>query len=525
MKVTTVTEHGSRYFENPILPGFYPDPSICRAGDDYYIVTSSFAYFPGIPIFHSRDLVHWEQIGHVLDRPSQLDLDGAGHSQGIFAPTIRYHDGRFYVITTNVTHGGNFIVTADSPEGPWSDPYWLPDAPGIDPSLFFDDDGRCYVTGTWEVPEGPAYYGDNEIWMRELDLETMTFKSERYGLWRGAMKNAVWPEAPHIYKKDGYYYLMIAEGGTDFHHSVTIARSRKITGPYEGCPSNPILTHRHLGRKYPIQNAGHGDLVETRNGEWWMVLLASRPYGGYYRNLGRETFLVPVVWEDGWPVVSPGTGKVEFSYPCPQLPEWKVNPPEPVDHFDKGSLAPCWNLLRTPREEIYSLTERPGFLRLRVRPPRLTEPENPSLVCRRQQHMSFTARTVIEFAPGDGETAGMVLLQSDRYHYRMEYAGEGGKTLVRLIKCEDGKETVINSVPWHSERFEMVISARGQDFCFSFGDGEQKIVLAENVDGRILSTDVAGGFVGTTIGLYASSNGKESRNQADFDLFEYRPVI
>jgi len=525
MKVTTVTEHGSRYFENPILPGFYPDPSICRAGDDYYIVTSSFAYFPGIPIFHSRDLVHWEQIGHVLDRTSQLDLDGAGHSQGIFAPTIRYHDGRFYVITTNVTHGGNFIVTADSPEVPLSDPYWLPDAPGIDPSLFFDDDGRCYVTGTWEVPEGPAYYGDNEIWMRELDLETMTFKSERYGLWRGAMKNAVWPEAPHIYKKDGYYYLMIAEGGTDFHHSVTIARSRKITGPYEGCPSNPILTHRHLGRKYPIQNAGHGDLVETRNGEWWMVLLASRPYGGYYRNLGRETFLVPVVWEDGWPVVSPGTGKVEFSYPCPQLPEWKVNPPEPVDHFDKGSLAPCWNLLRTPREEIYSLTERPGFLRLRVRPPRLTEPENPSLVCRRQQHMSFTARTVIEFAPGDGETAGMVLLQSDRYHYRMEYAGEGGKTLVRLIKCEDGKETVINSIPWHSERFEMVISARGQDFCFSFGDGEQKIVLAENVDGRILSTDVAGGFVGTTIGLYASSNGKESRNQADFDLFEYRPVI
>lgn len=516
-------EKGSRHFENPILPGFYPDPSICRVGGDYYLVTSSFAYFPGIPIFHSRDLVHWEQIGHVLDRPSQLDLDGAGHSQGIFAPTIRYHDGLFYVVSTNVTRGGNFIVTAERPEGPWSDPYWLPDAPGIDPSLFFDDDGRCYLVATWEVPEGPRYYGDNEIWMRELDLKTMTLKGERYGLWRGAMKNAVWPEAPHIYKKDGYYYLMIAEGGTDFHHSVTIARSRRITGPYEGCPSNPILTHRHLGRKHPIVNAGHGDLVETQNGEWWMVLLASRPYGGYYRNLGRETFLVPVTWEDGWPVVSPGTGKVEFSYPVPDLPEWRPEPPAPVDHFEKSNLDPCWNMLRTPREEIYSLTDRPGYLRLRVRPHRLTEQKNPSLVCRRQQHMSFMARTVLEFDPDQGEAAGMVMLQSDKYHYRMEYAREDGQTLVRLVRCRDGEETVINAVPWRSSRFEMLITAQGQDLGFYFGNGDERITLAEKVDGRILNTDVAGGFVGTTIGLYASSNGTESRNFADFDLFEYRP--
>ena len=194
-------DHDKRSFENPILPGFYPDPSICRVGEDYYLVTSSFAYFPGIPLFHSRDLVHWKQIGHVLDRPSQLDLDAVEHSEGIFAPTIRFHDGKFYVITTNVTRGGNFIVTADRPEGSWSEPYWLTDAPGIDPSLFFDDDGRCWCVATWEVPEGPAYYGDNEIWMRELDLDTMTLKGERYGLWRGALKHAIWPEAPHIYKR------------------------------------------------------------------------------------------------------------------------------------------------------------------------------------------------------------------------------------------------------------------------------------------------------------------------------------
>lgn len=515
----------SRSFLNPILPGFYPDPSICRAGEDYYLVTSSFAYFPGIPLFHSKDLVHWEQVGHVLDRPSQLDLDGVGHSQGIYAPTIRFHDGRFYVITTNVSKGGNFIVTAERPEGPWSDPYWLPHAPGIDPSLFFDDDGRCYYVGTWEVPEGPAYYGDNEIWMRELDLDTMTLKGERYGLWRGALKHAIWPEAPHLYKKDGYYYLMIAEGGTDFHHAVTVARSRNITGPYEGCLSNPILTHRHLGRKYPIVNAGHGDLVETQNGEWWMVLLASRPYGGYYRNLGRETFLVPVTWEDGWPVASPGTGKVEFSYPCPDLPAWETGSPASVDHFNSDKLDPCWMFLRTPREDFYSLTERPGYLRLRVKPARLTELKNPSLVCRRQQHMSFSARTVLEFAPGRDESAGMVLLQSDRYHFRMDYALEGDQTTVRLVQCRDGVETIVRAVPWYSDRLEMLISAREQDFSFYIGNGEARIPLAEKVDGRMLSTDVAGGFVGTTIGLFASGNGTESQNSADFDLFEYRAVL
>jgi alpha-N-arabinofuranosidase len=318
---------------------------------------------------------------------------------------------------------------------------------------------------------------------------------------------------------------MIAEGGTDFHHSVTIARSRDITVPYVGCPSNPILTHRHLGRNYPIVNAGHGDLVETQNGEWWMVLLASRPYGGYYRNLGRETFLVPVIWEDGWPVASPGTGKVEFSYPYPDLPRWEIEPPAAVDHFDKSSLDPCWMFLRTPREEFCSLTERPGYLRLKVRPKRLTELANPSLVCRRQQHMSFTARTVLEFVPDPGEAAGMVLLQSDRYHYRMEYALEDDQTMVRLVRCMDGIETIINAVSWRSDRFEMMIMSRDQDYSFYFGDGEEKIPLAQNVDGRILSTDVAGGFVGTTIGLYASGNGRESLNTADFDLFEYRVVL
>lgn len=222
--------------KNPILSGFYPDPSVCAVGEDYYLVLSTFAYFPGVPIFHSKDLAHWEQIGHVLDRPSQLPLEGCGHSDGIFAPTLRYHDGVFYMITTNVSGSvlttnvsgrGNFVVTARDPKGPWSEPHWL-DSPGIDPSLFFDEDGSCYYVGTRPDIDGPKYRGDWEVWCQRLDLETMKLTGESRRLWKGALKNVVWPEGPHLYKKDGYYYLMIAEGGTGAEHCITIARSREV---------------------------------------------------------------------------------------------------------------------------------------------------------------------------------------------------------------------------------------------------------------------------------------------------------
>ncbi len=513
-----------KYFENPILPGFYPDPSICRVGEDYYLVTSSFSYFPGIPIFHSRDLINWKQIGHVLDRPSQLDLDDGGHSAGIYAPTIRYHQGKFFVITTNVTRGGNFIVTADNPSGPWSDPYWLNDAPGIDPSLFFDDDGKAYYVGTSEAPEGGKYFGDNEIWLQELDLNTMTLTGQRYGLWRGALKNAIWPEGPHIYKINGMYYLLIAEGGTDYHHSVTIARSRQLTGPYEGNPGNPILTHRHLGRAYPIANTGHADLIETQNGEWWMVALASRPYGGYFRNLGRETFMAPVEWEDGWPVVSPGTGKLEFKYLRPELPQDPEIVPQVRDDFDSAEFELVWNVLRTPREQFWSLTDRPGYLRLRLIPEKLTELSNPSFICRRQQHMNFSAAACMEFRPvEDNEAAGIALIQSNDFNLRMEYTWAAGQNEVRLIRCFNGEETILARQELAGPKVYMKVTAEGQDYSFYLGNTENDMKpLAEKVDGRLLSTDVAGGFVGTYIGMYASSNGKGSSNHADFDWFEYK---
>jgi alpha-N-arabinofuranosidase len=521
----------SKTFHNPILPGFYPDPSICRVGEDYYLVTSTFEYFPGLPIFHSRDLVNWQQIGHVLDRASQLPLQGVRHSGGLYAPTIRYANGTFYVINTLVDgkkQSGNFIVTATKPEGPWSEPYWLTNAEGFDPSLFFDEGpdntgagGRVWYTANRLNEEG-YYTGHTEIFLRELDLETMKLIGDEYVLWDGAVKGAVWAEAAHIYKVNRYYYLLVAEGGTAHHHAVTVARSKTITGPYETNRGNPILTHRHLGLDYPIVGTGHADIVETQNGEWWMVCLAMRPYGGYFYNLGRETFLTRLTWEEDWPVVNPGVGRVEFESPAPNLPE-QVWPQLPVrDDFDAPDLAFQWVSLRTPASDFASLSERPGYLRLHLRPERLSEETNPSFVGRRQQHIHFQASTEFEFTPKSAdECAGLALIQNNDFNF-LFVVTQTSQPVVRLVKREQGIDAVLAEQPARAGRITLKVEAHEQDYSFYIADqpGEWRTV-AENVDGRILSTPVAGGFVGAVIGMYASSNGAASANCADFDWFEY----
>lgn len=513
-----------RLLHNPILPGFHPDPSVCRAGEDYYLVTSTFEYFPGLPVYHSRDLAHWHLIGHVLERPSQLNLDGIRPSGGLYAPTIRYHDGTFYVVNTLVdgaAQSGNFVVTATDPVGPWSEPTWLDGAQGFDPSLFFDDDGRAWYTGT-RLAEAGHYTGHTEIWLQELDLEAMKLVGEQMVLWNGALKGAVWAEAPHIYKVGGWYYLLIAEGGTAHHHAVTVARGKSISGPYEGNRGNPILTHRHLGLDYPIVGAGHGDLVQTQTGEWWMALLAMRPYGGYFYNLGRETFLVPVRWEEGWPVVSPGSGRVEMSYPAPDLAEqpWPTRPA--CDDFDEARLGPEWMVLRTPREEFWSLSERPGYLRLKLRPETLAERAAPSFVGRRQQHIHFRARTALEVAAQAGhECAGLALIQNNDFYYLFALYG-GPEPVVRLTRRERGVDSVLAEQKIAADRLTLQVEAHEQSYHFAVStEAGRWSSVAENVDGRILSTPVAGGFVGTMIGLYASSNGRPGSAVADFDWFEY----
>ncbi|WP_104110791.1 glycoside hydrolase family 43 protein [Arthrobacter sp. N199823] len=303
---------------NPILPGFYPDPSVCRVdGEDgtwFYLINSTFEYLPGLPIHRSRDLINWELIGHVLDRPGQIDVSLVGDSGGLFAPTIRHDGNRFLVVCTVVgggDHGsGNFVVTATDPAGPWSDPIWW-DMAGIDPSIMIDPDGTLWAHGTRLAPE-PEWEQQTEVWVKRLNSQTLKPEGGETIIWSGALRGAIWSEGPHLFHHEGYVYLLAAEGGTSFHHAIVVARAESPLGPFTGNPANPILTHRHLGRSAPVSNVGHADLVEAQDGTWWAVCLATREWD-HCDLLGRETFLVPVSWEDGWPVFAPGEGHLPLN--------------------------------------------------------------------------------------------------------------------------------------------------------------------------------------------------------------------
>ncbi len=511
-------------FKNPILSGFYPDPSICAVGEDFYLVTSTFAYFPGVPIFHSKDLINWEQIGNVLSRKSQLNLKGVGNSQGIFAPTLRYHNGTFYMITTNISHGGNFIVTAEKPEGPWSDPYWLEGAEGIDPSLFFDDDGKVYYIGTRPNSEGVRYNGDWEDWIQELDLNNMCLIGESHKIWKGAMKDVIWPEGPHLYKINGYYYLMIAEGGTGPEHSVTIARSKSIFGKYEGCPRNPIITHRHLGKSYPIKNVGHGDLVKTQDDKWFMVMLASRTCDGYC-NTGRETFLAKVIWEEDWPVVNPGSGVLQLEQEH-ELEEYEIEPKEYCYHFYGKTLENNWMFLRNPSENLYSLSEREGCLRLYLKEQSLKNLDNPAYIGIRQKDYYYVVSTMMEFKPmAERESAGVAIVQNNKYHIRYEYIRKHGNNVLQIVECSNGEDILIHEIQISLSRLYLKLVSKGQKLSFYYGiDGADHKLLYKNLKTTNLSTEVADGFVGCTIGMYGSGNGEKTNNYADFFWFEYNPI-
>lgn len=310
------------HYRNPILAGFYPDPSITRVGERYYLVNSTFAYFPAIPVFESTDLVHWTQVGNVVERREQLDYDGLGVSRGMFAASIRHHAGRFYVVGTAVDSGGNFITSATSAAGPWSTLSWLPGVDGIDPSLFFDTDGSAYLLNNGPREGTPLYEGHRAIWMQRFDLATHQPVGLRKVLLNGGVDLAskpIWIEGPHLYQRDGWYYLSCAEGGTGPQHSQVVLRSRNVWGPYAPAPHNPILTQRDLraGRAQPISNAGHVDLVDTPDGQWWAVFLASRPYADDRYNTGRETFLLPVQWRDGWPSILPPGAPIPYVAKAP----------------------------------------------------------------------------------------------------------------------------------------------------------------------------------------------------------------
>jgi xylan 1,4-beta-xylosidase len=527
--VYTTVSAGSGDYLNPILAGFYPDPSLVRVGDDFYLVNSSFAYFPGVPIFHSRDLVSWTQIGSVLDRPSQLDLDSAGISRGVFAPAIRYRAGTYYMITTVVDRGGNFFVTAMNPAGPWSEPVWLPElVGGIDPSFFFDDDGKAYIVNNGPPVGTPLYQGHRAIWMQEFDVAGKRMVGPRKLIVNGGVdlsKKPIWIEAPHIFRKDGRYYLICAEGGTGDQHSEVVFRSDSVWGPYVPFAGNPILTQRQLAKTRPfaVGTAGHADFVETAAGEWWAVFLATRDYADDMYNTGRETFLMPVRWENGWPIITTGDQTIPYVHQRPKLPAQPA-PKVPTsgnftvrDEFDGAALPPYWNVIRTPRVATYDLTSAPGSLTLYARPVGFETAGMPSFVGRRQQHQRASASTAVRYAPArDGDKAGIVAFQNEEFYYLLDVTRVAGRTVVQLEKhagpATPAGGTIVASAPVGASANRPVflkIQARAgrYDFMYAENPGAWK-VLAADQDGTILSTAVAKGFVGTMLGLYATGAGR-----------------
>jgi len=498
-------------FQNPVLSGFYPDPSICRVDDDYYLVHSTFEYFPGVPIFKSRDLSHWQQIGYVLTRSSQLPLEKMRPSAGIFAPTIRYHDGTFYMVTTNVWGIGNFFVTASDPVGPWSEPHLL-DREGIDPSLFFDDDGKVYYIR--HVGGGDGYIGQ-----QELDLATGKLVGEMKKIWGGT--GGVWAEGPHMYKRNGRYYLVISEGGTSYNHMVTIARSASPWGPFEACPRNPILTHRHRP-DHTVQALGHADLVQTPAG-WWAVFLGIRPQEGRVHHIGRETYLAPVTWDhDGWPSIG-NRGTIELEMTAPAFSPQPL-PPEPRrDDFASESLGLAWNFLRNPRDADWSLAARPGFLRLSGSAVTPSDQDSPAFVGRRQTALACNVATRLDFQPqNENEEAGLIVRGNDANHYDFGVTLRDGRRQVFL-------RTVLGGKTVDTEEFRdadagdvtLRIAARPQEYEFFYQLGDAAPVSLGTAKTSDLASERIGGFTGVYFGMYATGNGTASTAPADFDWFDY----
>lgn len=502
-------------YRNPVIPGFNPDPSICRDGEDYYLATSTFEYFPGVPIYHSKDLVNWRLAGHALDRPSQLPLAGQKSSAGIFAPTLRCGNGHFTMITTNVAGGGNFIVHATNPAGPWSEPVWIKDVQGIDPSLFFDDDGKVYLT----YQDGGERGGIGQV---EVDVATGQLKGKPRRIWNGL--GGVWPEGPHLYKINGWYYLLHAEGGTSYGHVVILARSRSPWGPFEGAPDNPILTHRDRPDLL-LQALGHADLVQTPQGKWFMVMLGVR-HLNHKHHLGRETMLAPVEWtEDGWLKINGGAPLLE-KMQAPGLPAPHPWPAAAArDEFKGPKLGGEWIFLRGPAEDLWSLSERPGFLRLKGSKLSLADIGTPAFVGKRQTHLDMRAATLLDFTPrSNGQQAGLALRMNEYNHYQLLVAGTGKGRVVRLLTRVKGKSTVVREAPLAAGKVELFVRATAERYVFGYRDGKREVADFGSAPTAPLSSEDAGGFTGVVLGMVAHSADGASMAPADFDWFDYRPA-
>ncbi|MGO4538487.1 glycoside hydrolase family 43 protein [Paenibacillus sp. 2TAB19] len=525
--------------QNPILPGFQPDPSFVRAGEDYYIATSTFEWFPGVQIHHSRDLIHWELLPQPLTRPEQLDLRGIPSSGGVWAPALSYHDGMFYLLYTNVAARKsvykdlrNYLVTAESIEGPWSDPVFL-NGSGFDPYLFHDKDGTKWVLNMqWDFRDDHKRF--RGIVMQQYDPRQQKLIGPVKTIYNGTDIGVT--EGPQLFHRDGYYYLLVAEGGTGVNHAATLSRSRHIEGPYETDPEYPIMTTRS-NPDFPLQNAGHGSLVETHTGEWYMAHICSRPFEGTKLNpLGRETSIQRCRWtEDGWLRLDHEGRLPALTVPAPQFASEAATAIQAImekDDFDAAELHRGFQTLRVPADPSWlTLTERPGYLRLRGRESLLSW-HRQSMAARRLQHFRCSVETRMEYNPDHFmQMAGLVFYydEADYYYLRVTQDSEKGRVLGVVMskagKYEECRGQEINVDTWDSFYLRAVV--RDRELCFfASPDGDLWQAVSDTLDIGSLSDEYGGklGFTGTMIGLCAQDLNGELKH-ADFDYFSYRPFL
>lgn len=507
---------------SPILQGYYPDPSITRKGDDYYIVNSSFAMFPGVPIFHSKDLVNWKQLGHVLDRQSQLKVENAGFSEGIYAPAIKYnkYNDTFYMITTQIASGiGNMVVKTKDPAKGWSEVKKI-NVDGIDPSLFFDEDGKAYLIHNDAPPKGTELYSGHRIiklWEYDLEKDQVVPGSDQIIVNGGVdiSQKPIWIEGPHIYKKDGKYFLMCAEGGTGDWHSEVIFMSDSPKGPFLPAANNPILTQRYFpkDRKNKVDWAGHADLVEGPDGKHYGVFLGVRPNNKFRVNTGRETFMLPVDWSGTYPVFENGLVPMKAKIKMPNGVENQTGKNGFLangnftfqDQLTSKTLDHRWVAMRGAKENFISVTK--NGLKINSFETNVKAKAPISALFHRQQHATFNATVTLDFQPkSEKELSGMTSYQSENFNYVFGITKKGNETYLVLERTEKGKSKVIASERIeYKKAIQLQVTAEGDDYQFNFSiDGQSFKNVGGVVSGDILSTDVAGGFSGALIGLYST---------------------
>ena len=531
----------TRNITNPILRGFNPDPSICRVGGDYYVATSTFEWYPGVRIYHSRDLRNWQLTSRPLNRSSLLNMLGSPDSCGVWAPCLSWHDGLFWLLYTDVkrfdgnfkdTH--NYLTTSATIDGSWSEPVYL-NSSGFDPSLFHDDDGRkWYVNMVWDHRPDRTFFAG--IVLQEYLPRERRLTGERKFIFPGTALDCT--EAPHLYRHGGYYYLMTAEGGTGYAHAVTMARARAIDGPYEPDPGGPLLTAA-ADPTWPLQRAGHGDFVVTPAGEVYLVHLCSRPLPGIRRSpLGRETAIQKMRWTaDGWLRLEFGGCLPGSEVPAPVLAEAPIAAVTCCDHFDSRSLDPVYQWLRTPwPEEFLSLDERPGFLRLRGMES-LGSSFRQALIARRQTDFVYEAETRLEFEPKNfQQMAGLVCYyNASKFHYLYVSADQALGKHLGIMSCP-GNTSLTAEFPNWAQRIPLPAGAcvnlkvridRARlDFYWRLDDGDWQLI-PPTLDASVLSDEAGRGegaqFTGAFVGMCCQDLTGQ-RIPADFDSFAYRAL-